>query len=107
MEEGEIIIGLEIHCQLNTKSKLFCGCSTDFRDNEPNTHTCPDCLGLPGSMPRLNKQAVMYALKVAKALNCTIREDSEFSRKNYFYPDLNKGFQITQHDKPLDRKSVV
>ena len=101
MEEGEIIIGLEIHCQLNTKSKLFCGCSTDFRDDEPNTHTCPDCLGLPGSMPRLNKQAVIYALKVAKALNCTIREDSEFSRKNYFYPDLNKGFQITQHDKPL------
>ncbi|MDD3574245.1 MAG: Asp-tRNA(Asn)/Glu-tRNA(Gln) amidotransferase subunit GatB [Methanospirillum sp.] len=101
MEEREIIIGLEIHCQLNTKSKLFCGCSTDFHDDEPNTHTCPDCLGLPGSMPKVNKCAIEYALKVAKALNCSIREESEFSRKHYFYPDLNKAFQITQHDKPL------
>jgi len=101
MEERETIIGLEIHCQLNTKSKMFCGCSTDFRDNEPNTHTCPVCLGLPGSMPMVNKRAIEYALKVAKALNCTIREESEFSRKNYFYPDLNKAYQITQYDKPL------
>ncbi|MDX8550305.1 Asp-tRNA(Asn)/Glu-tRNA(Gln) amidotransferase subunit GatB [Methanospirillum sp. J.3.6.1-F.2.7.3] len=101
MEERETIIGLEIHCQLDTKSKMFCSCSTDFRDNEPNTHTCPVCLGLPGSMPMVNKRAIEFALKVAKALNCTIRDESEFSRKNYFYPDLNKAYQITQYDKPL------
>lgn len=101
MEEREIIIGLEIHCQLNTRSKLFCGCSTDFRDDEPNTHTCPSCLGLPGSLPMVNRRAVEFALKVGKALNCTIREESEFSRKTYFYPDLNKAYQITQYDKPL------
>ena len=101
MEEREVIIGLEIHCQLNTRSKMFCGCSTDFRDDEPNTHTCPVCLGLPGSMPMVNRRAIEFALKVGKALNCTIREESEFSRKNYFYPDLNKAYQITQYDKPL------
>jgi aspartyl-tRNA(Asn)/glutamyl-tRNA(Gln) amidotransferase subunit B len=107
MEDFETIIGLEIHCQLNTKSKMFCGCSTDFRDNEPNTHTCPICLGLPGSMPMINKRAVEYALKVAKALECTIREESEFSRKNYFYPDLNKAYQITQYDKPLAERGKL
>lgn len=101
MEDKGVIIGLEIHCQLNTQSKMFCGCSTDFRDNEPNTHTCPVCLGLPGSMPMVNKRAIEYALKVAKALNCSILEESEFSRKNYFYPDLDKAYQITQYDKPL------
>lgn len=101
MEEAGVIIGLEIHCQLNTKSKMFCSCSTDFRDNEPNTHTCPVCLGLPGSMPMINKRAIEYALRVAKALNCEILEEAEFSRKNYFYPDLNKAYQITQYDKPL------
>jgi aspartyl-tRNA(Asn)/glutamyl-tRNA(Gln) amidotransferase subunit B len=99
--EDEIIIGLEIHCQLNTKSKLFCSCSTDFRDNDPNTHTCPVCLGLPGTMPMVNRKAIEYALKVGKALNCEVLEESEFSRKNYFYPDLNKAYQITQYDKPL------
>ncbi|PWR71825.1 Asp-tRNA(Asn)/Glu-tRNA(Gln) amidotransferase subunit GatB [Methanospirillum stamsii] len=101
MEERETIIGLEIHCQLDTRSKMFCGCSTDFRDDEPNTHTCPVCLGLPGSMPMVNKRAIEFALKVAKALNCAINEESEFSRKNYFYPDLDKAYQITQYDKPL------
>lgn len=97
----KVIIGLEIHCQLNTKTKLFCGCSTDYRDCEPNTHVCPICLGLPGALPKLNRQAVIYALKVAKSLNLDIPEYSEFSRKNYFYPDLPKGYQISQYDKPV------
>ena len=96
-----VIIGLEIHCQLTTQTKLFCGCSTDYRDDPPNTHTCPICLGLPGSLPSINRRAVEYALRVAKALDCTIPEEAEFSRKNYFYPDLPKGFQITMYDRPL------
>jgi aspartyl-tRNA(Asn)/glutamyl-tRNA(Gln) amidotransferase subunit B len=104
MEHDDVIIGLEIHCQLNTKSKLFCGCSTDFREDEPNTHTCPVCLGLPGSMPVLNKRVVEYAMRVGKALNCTILEECDFSRKNYFYPDLDKAYQITQYDRPLAEK---
>ena len=95
------IVGLEIHCQLDTKTKLFCGCSTDYRDDPPNTHVCPVCLGLPGSLPRVNRKAVEYALRVGKALNCEIATEAEFSRKNYFYPDLDKGFQITQYDKPV------
>jgi len=96
-----VIVGLEIHCQLDTATKLFCGCSTDYRDDGPNTHVCPVCLGLPGSLPVLNRRAVEYALRVAKALHCTVPEESVFARKNYFYPDLNKGFQITQYDRPL------
>ena len=103
----QVIIGLEVHCQLNTSTKLFCGCSTDYRDDQPNTHVCPICMGLPGSLPLLNHKAVKYALKVAKALNCEILEECEFSRKNYFYPDLPKGFQITQYDKPLAVKGHV
>jgi len=101
MMETQVIVGLEVHCQLDTKSKLFCGCSTDYRNDGPNTHTCPVCLGLPGSMPVLNKKAIEYAMRVAKALNCTVIRESEFSRKNYFYPDLDKAYQITQYDKPL------
>jgi aspartyl-tRNA(Asn)/glutamyl-tRNA(Gln) amidotransferase subunit B len=100
-EESQVIVGLEVHCQLDTKSKLFCGCSTDYRSDGPNTHVCPICLGLPGTMPALNKRAIEYAMKVAKALNCEILDESEFSRKNYFYPDLDKAYQITQYDKPL------
>ncbi|UUX92692.1 Asp-tRNA(Asn)/Glu-tRNA(Gln) amidotransferase subunit GatB [Methanoplanus endosymbiosus] len=103
----KVIIGLEIHCQLKTKTKLFCGCSTDYRDDEPNTHVCPICLGLPGALPKLNKQAVIYALKVAKALNLEIPEYSEFSRKNYFYPDLPKGYQVSQYDKPVAERGIV
>ncbi|MDD1666809.1 MAG: Asp-tRNA(Asn)/Glu-tRNA(Gln) amidotransferase subunit GatB [Methanomicrobiales archaeon] len=96
-----VIIGLEIHSQLTTGTKLFCGCSTDYRDDPPNTHTCPICLGLPGSLPSLNRRAVEYALRVAKALDCTVPGEAEFARKNYFYPDLPKGFQITMYDRPL------
>jgi len=99
--EGQVIVGLEVHCQLDTKSKLFCGCDTDYRSDGPNTHVCPICLGLPGAMPSLNRKAIEYAMKVAKALNCEVLEESEFSRKNYFYPDLDKAYQITQYDKPL------
>jgi len=99
--EGQVIVGLEVHCQLDTKSKLFCGCSTDYRNDGPNTHVCPVCLGLPGTMPVLNKRSIEYAMRVAKALNCSVLEESEFSRKNYFYPDLDKAYQITQYDKPL------
>jgi len=99
--EDQVIVGLEVHCQLDTLSKLFCGCSTDYRSDGPNTHVCPICLGLPGAMPALNRRAIEYAMKVAKALNCEIINEAEFSRKNYFYPDLDKAYQITQYDKPL------
>lgn len=106
--EGEgIIIGLEVHCQLDTRTKLFCGCSTDYRDDPPNTHVCPICLGLPGTLPRLNRHVIEFALAVAKALHCSVPEESEFSRKNYFYPDLNKAFQITQYDHPLAVKGYL
>lgn len=98
---GTVIIGLEIHTQLNTASKLFCGCSTDYRSDGPNTHVCPICMGLPGSLPRMNRRAVEFALRVAKALRCEVLEEAEFARKNYFYPDLPKGFQITMYDRPL------
>jgi aspartyl-tRNA(Asn)/glutamyl-tRNA(Gln) amidotransferase subunit B len=99
-EDGPVI-GLEVHCQLDTATKLFCSCSTDYRNDGPNTHTCPVCLGLPGSLPAINRKAVEFALRVAKALHCEVLEESVFSRKNYFYPDLNKAFQISQYDKPL------
>ncbi|MDV2481754.1 Asp-tRNA(Asn)/Glu-tRNA(Gln) amidotransferase subunit GatB [Methanoculleus sp. Wushi-C6] len=101
------IVGLEIHVQLATATKLFCGCSTDYRDDEPNTHCCPVCLGLPGALPRMNRKAVEYGLRVAKALDMKVPEESEFARKNYFYPDLPKAYQITQYDKPLAVEGTV
>ncbi len=103
-----VIIGLEIHVQLNRlQSKMFCGCSTAYQNSEPNTHTCPVCLGLPGSLPVLNRRAVECGIKVGLALNCTIEEETLFYRKNYYYPDLPKGFQISQYDFPLATKGHI
>ncbi|HYQ46097.1 MAG TPA: Asp-tRNA(Asn)/Glu-tRNA(Gln) amidotransferase subunit GatB [Polyangiaceae bacterium] len=98
--EYEPVIGLEVHAQLLTKSKLFCACSTNF-GGEPNTNVCPVCLGLPGSLPVLNQQAVTFAVQTGLALGCTIHEKSIFARKNYFYPDLPKGYQISQFEEPI------
>src|SRR5215471_2941308 len=94
------VIGLEVHVQLLTATKIFCGCSAAF-GAPPNTNVCPVCLGLPGALPVLNRTAVEYAALAAMALNCRLNETSIFARKNYFYPDLPKGYQISQYDKPL------
>ncbi len=96
----EAVIGLEVHAQLNTRSKLFCSCSTQF-GREPNTHVCPVCAGMPGALPVVNVKAVEYAAKMALAVECTVNEHSLFARKNYFYPDLPKGYQISQFETPL------
>jgi aspartyl-tRNA(Asn)/glutamyl-tRNA(Gln) amidotransferase subunit B len=96
----ETVVGLEVHLQLATKTKAFCGCPTAF-GGEPNSHTCPVCLGFPGSLPVLNKEAFSFAVRVALALNCKIQDLIKFDRKNYYYPDLPKNFQISQYDMPL------
>jgi len=100
-EDLAAVIGLEVHVQLETDTKIFCGCSTDAADAEPNTHTCPTCLGLPGALPVLNEGAVEAAVRLGKALHADIPERTTFHRKNYFYPDLPKGFQLTQYDAPI------
>jgi len=97
----ETIIGLEVHAQLLTRSKMFCRCSADYANASPNTHVCPVCLGMPGVLPTINQQAVGYTLMTALALNCTISDFTKFDRKNYPYPDLMKGYQISQYDAPV------
>jgi aspartyl-tRNA(Asn)/glutamyl-tRNA(Gln) amidotransferase subunit B len=107
VKEGwEAVIGLEVHAQLNTQSKIFCSCSTQF-GQEPNSNTCPVCLGLPGALPVLNREAVKNAGKAALALNLKINAESIFARKNYFYPDLPKGYQISQYDRPFSEHGAV
>ena len=96
----EVVIGLEVHVQLATATKIFCGCPTSF-GAPPNTNVCPVCLGLPGALPVLSREAVELAIKGSLALNCQVREHSRFARKNYFYPDLPKGYQISQYDEPV------
>src|SRR6266480_2559470 len=105
-ENYEAVIGLECHAQLLTNSKLFCSCSTKFGE-APNMNTCPVCLGLPGALPVLNRVAVAMAVKAALALNCKVNVESQWSRKNYFYPDLPKGYQISQYDRPLAEHGFI
>ena len=102
----EAVIGLEVHAQLLTRSKVFCGCSTTFGE-APNTQTCPVCLGMPGVLPVLNREAVAFALKMALATGCTIARSSRFARKNYFYPDLPKNYQISQYELPLAQHGSI
>ena len=97
----ELIVGMEVHAQLSTQSKMFCGCSTDSWDSPPNSHTCPVCLAMPGMLPVINEEAVAQTIRAGLALNCTIAEDAVFARKNYNYPDLPKGYQISQYELPL------
>lgn len=102
----EAVVGLEVHAQLSTNSKIFCGCSTKF-GNAPNSNVCPVCLGMPGVLPVLNKQVVDYAIRMGLATNCSIAPRSIFARKNYFYPDLPKGYQISQYEEPICRNGYI
>lgn len=103
----EVVIGLEVHSQLLTKSKMFCSCSTNYANAAPNTHVCPICMGMPGVLPVINQEGVKYTIMTALALNCSIPEYSKFDRKSYPYPDLMKGYQISQYDIPLSRNGYL
>ena len=100
MNAWEPVIGLEMHVELDTRTKMFCACEVTKGD-DPNVHTCPKCLAHPGALPVVNQRAVEYAARIALALNCTVRPRNIFHRKNYFYPDLPKAYQISQYDEPL------
>src|SRR5919112_3905448 len=102
----EPVIGLEVHVQLATATKIFCSCPTSF-GAPPNTNVCPVCLGMPGALPVLSRESVEMAIKASLALNCEVRPFSRFARKNYFYPDLPKGYQISQYDQPLAEHGFV
>ena len=101
LDRWEPVIGIEVHCQLGTDSKMFCGCSTAYDGAPPNSHTCPVCLGLPGALPTINRRAVEGVLATGAAIGATSTEATRWDRKNYFYPDLPKGYQISQYDLPL------
>jgi aspartyl-tRNA(Asn)/glutamyl-tRNA(Gln) amidotransferase subunit B len=100
-EKYQTVVGMEVHAQLLTRTKMFCRCSADYQGAPPNTHTCPTCLGLPGAMPVINQAAVEATIKTGLALNCQISKTAVFARKNYHYPDLPKGYQISQYELPL------
>ena len=104
--EYDVVIGLEVHSELKTKSKVFCSCKNEF-GGEPNTHCCPVCIGLPGALPVPNKEAVKMAIKAGLAVGCRINDIAIFDRKNYFYPDLPKGYQITQARNPIGVNGYV
>ena len=103
----EAVIGLEVHAQLLTKSKMFCSCAAEYVQGEPNTRTCPVCLGMPGTLPVINEKAVEFVIMTGLALNCSIAYETKFDRKNYCYPDLMKGYQISQYDQPLASKGTL
>ena len=105
-EDYEVVIGLEVHSELSTKTKIFCSCPTEF-GGEPNSHCCPVCMAMPGALPVLNKRVVEYAIKAGLATNCSIAHVSKNDRKNYFYPDLPKSYQISQYDMPLCTNGYV
>src|SRR5689334_5907398 len=105
--EFETVIGLEVHAQLLTRSKMFCGCSAEYFAAPPNTHVCPVCLGMPGVLPIVNRAAVEAAVMTGLAFGCEVLPANKFDRKNYFYPDLPKGYQISQYDLPLAVRGTI